>query len=197
MVSADTVWSSGATGIARDTDIAARPRPMANADAAKIFMDVPFLLDCQFQTKGTQRYYGSGLCKKCGNRVAGGLTSDDDANDGDASPNDADAGGASPNGGDASAIAGASDVPTAPVRAPDDRLHPASRRQVPRLRGVAGRGPVAPKPAAAAQPAHSQPARSHLVQRRVSESGGVPWHLLPCGSVEWRREFRCGEMNGR
>jgi hypothetical protein len=36
-------WSSGATGIAWDAETAARPSPIANADAARIFMNVPFL----------------------------------------------------------------------------------------------------------------------------------------------------------
>jgi hypothetical protein len=44
MVSVETAWSSGATGIACDVDIAIKPRPMANADAARIFIDVPLLL---------------------------------------------------------------------------------------------------------------------------------------------------------
>jgi hypothetical protein len=37
--------SSGAIGIAWDAEIAARPSPIANADAASIFMVVPFLVD--------------------------------------------------------------------------------------------------------------------------------------------------------
>jgi hypothetical protein len=39
MVSDDMVWSSGASGIAWDADIAIRLRPMANAEAVSIFMD--------------------------------------------------------------------------------------------------------------------------------------------------------------
>jgi hypothetical protein len=55
MVSLDTDRSSGATGMACDADIAIRPRPMANADAARIFMDDPFL--------DTRPDYESELCK--------------------------------------------------------------------------------------------------------------------------------------
>jgi hypothetical protein len=45
MVLSDTAWdwSSGAIGMAWDAEIAAKPSPIANADAAKIFMNVPFL----------------------------------------------------------------------------------------------------------------------------------------------------------
>jgi hypothetical protein len=43
MVSVDAAWSSGATGIARDEEIAARLRQIANTDAASIFMGFPFL----------------------------------------------------------------------------------------------------------------------------------------------------------
>jgi hypothetical protein len=50
MVSADTDWSSGATGMAFDAEIAARLRPMANADAARIFTGFPFLLLCNETT---------------------------------------------------------------------------------------------------------------------------------------------------
>jgi hypothetical protein len=50
MVSADTDWSSGATGMAFDAETAARLRPMANADAARIFMGFPFLLLCNEMT---------------------------------------------------------------------------------------------------------------------------------------------------
>jgi hypothetical protein len=42
MVSVDTAWSSGATGIAREAEIATRLRQSANADAAINFTD--FLL---------------------------------------------------------------------------------------------------------------------------------------------------------
>ena len=42
MVSAEAAWSSGATGIACDADIAARPTPTANKDAARNFIDLPF-----------------------------------------------------------------------------------------------------------------------------------------------------------
>jgi hypothetical protein len=122
MVSADTDWSSGAKGIACDAAIAARLRPIANADAARIFMKGSFPV-------GTRRNYDAELCKYCGGGTAGRLTtdagaSDDgaiDASDGgasDASPNDggANGGDASPNDGDA--IAGASDdAPSALVRA--------------------------------------------------------------------------------
>ena len=37
-VSDGTAWSSGATGMAWDTDIDARPRPIANKDTTAIFM---------------------------------------------------------------------------------------------------------------------------------------------------------------
>jgi hypothetical protein len=39
MVSDEMVWSSGASGIAWDADIAIRLRPMANAKAVSSFMD--------------------------------------------------------------------------------------------------------------------------------------------------------------
>jgi hypothetical protein len=39
MVSVDADWSSGATGMACDADIAATLRQIANADATSIFMD--------------------------------------------------------------------------------------------------------------------------------------------------------------
>jgi hypothetical protein len=38
MVSDDAAWSSGATGIARDAETAARLRQIANADAPSIFI---------------------------------------------------------------------------------------------------------------------------------------------------------------
>jgi hypothetical protein len=38
MVSAEAAWSSGATGMARDAETAARLRQIANADAANIFI---------------------------------------------------------------------------------------------------------------------------------------------------------------
>jgi hypothetical protein len=41
-VSAAAAWSSGATGMACDADIDARPRPTANKDTARIFMGIPF-----------------------------------------------------------------------------------------------------------------------------------------------------------
>ncbi len=41
MVSLDTPWSSGASGIAFDAETAARLRQMANADATRIFMGFP------------------------------------------------------------------------------------------------------------------------------------------------------------
>jgi hypothetical protein len=44
MVSADTDGSSGARGMACAAESAARLRPIANADAARIFMEGPFLL---------------------------------------------------------------------------------------------------------------------------------------------------------
>jgi hypothetical protein len=42
MVSDETDWSSGASGIAWDADIAIRLRPMANAKAVSSFMDFSF-----------------------------------------------------------------------------------------------------------------------------------------------------------
>jgi hypothetical protein len=36
-------WSSGAIGMAWDAETAARASPIASADAAKIFMNFPFL----------------------------------------------------------------------------------------------------------------------------------------------------------
>jgi hypothetical protein len=109
MVSADTAWSSGATGIAGDAETAARLRPMAKADAASIFMGFPFISICRDAAVTDIR-------KQCGSVVTiGPFTSNGGANDGgasggDASPND---GGASPSDGDA--IAGASDGPSVPV----------------------------------------------------------------------------------
>jgi hypothetical protein len=44
MVSPDTAWSSGASGIAFDAETAARLRQMANADATSIFMGSSFPL---------------------------------------------------------------------------------------------------------------------------------------------------------
>jgi hypothetical protein len=41
-VSAAAAWSSGATGMACEAEIDARPRPMANKDTATIFMGIPF-----------------------------------------------------------------------------------------------------------------------------------------------------------
>jgi hypothetical protein len=42
MVSDETDWSSGASGIAFDADIAIRLRPTAKAEAVSIFMDFSF-----------------------------------------------------------------------------------------------------------------------------------------------------------
>jgi hypothetical protein len=49
MVSPDTAWPSGASGIAVDAETAARLRQMANADATSIFMgsSFPFKLSSQ------------------------------------------------------------------------------------------------------------------------------------------------------
>jgi hypothetical protein len=44
MASVDADLSSGAKGIACDAVTAARPRPIANAEIARIFMDFPFSL---------------------------------------------------------------------------------------------------------------------------------------------------------
>jgi hypothetical protein len=44
MVSVDADLSSGANGIACDAVTAARPKPIANAETARIFMDFPFSL---------------------------------------------------------------------------------------------------------------------------------------------------------
>jgi hypothetical protein len=111
MVSADTDWSSGAKGIACDAEIAARLRPRANADAARIFMKGSFPVDAR-------RNYDAELCKYCGNGTRGRLTTDGGASDAGASDasGGASGGDASPSDGDA--IAGASDdAPSAPVRA--------------------------------------------------------------------------------
>jgi hypothetical protein len=35
-------WSSGATGMAWEADIDARPMPIANKEAARILIDIPF-----------------------------------------------------------------------------------------------------------------------------------------------------------
>jgi hypothetical protein len=113
MVSADTDWSSGASGIACEAEIAAKPRPIANADAARIFMDVP---SCWQAVELRKSNYANIV-------ASDGLTTDDGAS-ADAIPS-AGAGGAIPNGGadpnafDASPNAGdrASDVPSALPRA--------------------------------------------------------------------------------
>jgi hypothetical protein len=98
MVSADTDWSSGAKGIACDAEIAARLRPIANADAARIFMKGSFPVDAR-------RNYDAELCKYCGSGTADGLTTDAGASDGGASDANGGASGgdASPSDGDANA----------------------------------------------------------------------------------------------
>ena len=100
MVSVDTAWSSGATGIARDAETAARLRPMAKADTASNFMGFSFPLNVP--RRGgyglTQTMWQSGNADSTSN----GGANDADASGGDASPNDA---GASPNGGGANPCA--------------------------------------------------------------------------------------------
>jgi hypothetical protein len=106
MVLSDAAWggSSGAIGIAWDAETAAKPSPIANADAASIFINAPFC--CTFAPPKLDD-------------VA--VTSSDGASGGDASagasPN---ACGASPSDGGASADA--SGGPSAPPVAEDDRL---------------------------------------------------------------------------
>jgi hypothetical protein len=106
MVSDDADWSSGATGMACDADIAAKPRPMANAEIAKIFIANSFsFIWLDDETDGFLNY------SKIWQSNRRWLTSDGGASDGgatDAIPND---GGASPS--DADASAGASDDPSA------------------------------------------------------------------------------------
>ena len=95
--------------MACDAEIAARLRPIANADAARIFMEGPFLL---VRDEITGPNDANNVAIKPPDR----LTSDAGASD-DAIPSDA---GASPNGGGASgrdAIAGASGVPSGLPRA--------------------------------------------------------------------------------
>jgi hypothetical protein len=41
-VSAAAAWSSGATGMACEADIDARPRQIANKGTARIFIGIPF-----------------------------------------------------------------------------------------------------------------------------------------------------------
>jgi hypothetical protein len=102
-VSLATVLSSGATGMAW-ADIAIRPKPMANADAARIFISatpVETLGNCNCE-----------LCERYGDLMpAIHLTSDDgaDASGGDATSDACASGGA--NDGDASD--GASALPQA------------------------------------------------------------------------------------
>jgi len=43
-VSLEAAWSSGAIGMAFDTEADARPTAIANTDAAMIFMSIPFLM---------------------------------------------------------------------------------------------------------------------------------------------------------
>jgi hypothetical protein len=101
MVSDDTDWSSGASGIALDAEIAARLRPIANAEAASSFTNLSFPVGVRDEIV---------IFESC-HRDAAGFTSDDGAN-GDASPSDAGASGASDG-----ANADASDGPSALVRA--------------------------------------------------------------------------------
>src|ERR1700730_706570 len=52
-------WSSGASGMACDADIPSRPSPMANAEAARIFIDLPFFLQTSREaTELQQECYG-------------------------------------------------------------------------------------------------------------------------------------------
>jgi hypothetical protein len=62
MVSVDTAWSSGATGIAREAEIAARLRQIANADTAINFIDffLSSLIAAIRQLHTTQTIWRSG-----------------------------------------------------------------------------------------------------------------------------------------
>jgi hypothetical protein len=99
MVSLDAAASSGAKGIAREAGITAKPKPIANSAAARIFMN----FSCQYASKIMIPDYNKS------DRPSAPLTSGGDASGGDASgvgasPNDAGAN-ACASGGDASALA--------------------------------------------------------------------------------------------
>src|SRR5437660_12931557 len=98
ITSPEAAWarSSGASGSACHADIPNRPSPMANAEAASIFIGLPFF----FQTSRSGGTTTRMLRLDFTNGASGGGAS---PSGGGASPNGDDA---SPNGGDAS------DVPT-------------------------------------------------------------------------------------
>ena len=127
MVSLAADWPSGATGIACDADIAAKPSPRASTEAARIFIDVSFLVV-------THEKLRIGLGKHCGKPLTTALTSNAGASsgggasgganpnavcaspsDGDASPNGG--GGASPSDAGASPNGGLARGPSALLRA--------------------------------------------------------------------------------
>src|SRR5882724_10011789 len=112
MVSLDAARSSGANGIAWEAGNTAKPTPIANSAAARLFMSFPLLLVSVLldASKNTIPDYNKS------DRPSGPLTSGGGANGGGASPSGGDASGvgASPNdaganacasGGDASALA--------------------------------------------------------------------------------------------
>jgi hypothetical protein len=107
MVSLDTDWSSGASGIACEAEIAAKLRPIANADAARIFMDVPFC----WQAVELRELNYANIVASDGLTTGGGASADAIPNDAGASGDD----GANPNAFDASPNADdrANDVPSA------------------------------------------------------------------------------------
>jgi hypothetical protein len=87
-----SLWSSGATGIARDAETAARLRPMAKADATSSFMDFFSFLSVSPPRGG---------CSDANNSPAAAiLTSNGGASGASAGANDGDA---SPSGGDGDA----------------------------------------------------------------------------------------------
>jgi hypothetical protein len=90
--------------MACDAGIPIKPSPMANAEAARIFIDLPFFLKVSREAAMLQQMRRSGFT----NGASGGGASGGGAspNGDDASPSDG-----GPNGGDAS------DAPTAPLRA--------------------------------------------------------------------------------
>ena len=112
MVSVETAWSSGASGIAAEAETAARPRQIANVDAKSIFMAIfPSLQICRDAGKHS-------ICaalqlridaRQCGVPLtAAPITSGGDAS----GASDADA-----SGGASDASDGANDVPSGLLRA--------------------------------------------------------------------------------
>src|SRR5579872_2044257 len=111
-VSVAAAWSSGATGMAFEADIDARAMPIANKDAVRIFIGIPF---CKVRDEnGLAKNVASPLDHLSG--ASAGDASDDDASGGDAS--DGANGGDASDGGDASA----------PAPASSGRLRSAKRR---------------------------------------------------------------------